>query len=222
EEAVARSVPELGCLPLAARGVRFRARPRVAIAVALFGGALFAAAGLRLVPIEIALLMAVLGMGGAGLLSLRDSYEAVNWPVLVLLGAMIPIGEALESTGAAGRIASGFVSVGGDLPIPVVLLILLIVAATISDVVNNAAAALLLAPIAFQVADGLGASVDPFLMAVAVGSSASFLTPIGHQSNLLVMGPGGYRFGDYWRVGLALQVIVIAVSVPAILTFWPA
>ncbi len=221
-DALTRSIPELGCLPLAQRGVRFRARPRVALAVALFGGALFAAAGLRLVPIEIALLAAVLGMGGARLISLRDAYEAVNWPVLVLLGAMIPVGEALESTGAAARIASGFVSVGGDLPVPLVLLVLLIVAATLSDIVNNAAAALLLAPIAFRIADGLGVSVDPFLMAVAVGSSASFLTPIGHQSNLLVMGPGGYRFSDYWRVGLLLQVIVIGVAVPAILFFWPA
>ncbi|MDA0270547.1 MAG: SLC13 family permease [Chloroflexi bacterium] len=221
-ETLQRAMPELGCLPLASRGLRFRAQPRVALAVALFGGALVAAAGLQLVPIEIALLTAVLAMGLVGLITVRDSYEAVNWPVLVLLGAMIPVGEALETTGAAERIANAFVAVGGDWPTALVVLVLLLVAATLSDIVNNAAAALLLAPIAFRVADGLAISSDPMLMAVAVGASASFLTPIGHQSNLLVMGPGGCRFSDYWRVGLPLQTIVIAVATPAILYFWPA
>lgn len=218
---MAAALASIGCLPLAERGIELRERGGVLAAVLIFGGALFAAAGLRIVPIEIAVLLAAVAMGFTGLVTLRQAYEAIDWPVLVLLGAMIPVGASLESTGAAAQIADWFVQIGADLPVWMVLVGLLVIAMLLSDVVNNAAAAVLLAPIAISTADGLGASTDPFLMAVAIGASSAFLTPIGHQSNILVMGPGGYRFADYWRVGLPLEVLIVAVSVPMLMVVWP-
>ncbi len=211
----------LGCLPLAERGLSFGRPPRVLLAVLIFGGALIVAAAFRLLPIQVAITGAALVMGLAGLVSMREAYDAIDWPVIVLLGAMIPVGQALDDTGGAQRMADALIHFGGDLPSWAILAVVLVVAMFLSDVVNNAAAAVLMAPIAISVAAGLDASADPFLMAVAVGSSAAFLTPIGHQSNILVMGPGGYRFSDYWRMGLPLEVIVAAVAVPLILLVWP-
>ena len=134
---------------------------------------------------------------------------------------MIPIEGALVSTGGSGAIADALNSAGADMPRYVMLLIVLAATMALSAVVNNTAAAVIMAPIAIDVAAGVGASADPFLMAVAVGASASFLTPIGHQSSTLVMGPGGYRFTDYWRMGLPLSILVAAVAVPVILIVWP-
>jgi di/tricarboxylate transporter len=134
---------------------------------------------------------------------------------------MIPVGQALELSGGADLIAQGTLAVSQNLPPVVSLIIVLVATMFLSDLVNNAAAAVLMAPIAMAVASGLGASVDPFLMCVAIGASCAFLTPIGHQSNTLVMGPGGYQFGDYWRMGLLLEVIIVAVSIPLIMIFWP-
>jgi di/tricarboxylate transporter len=156
-----------------------------------------------------------------GLLSLREAYDAIDWPVVVLLGAMIPVGLALETTGGATLIANGILQMAHQVPPTAVVAIVLVGAMSLSNVVNNAAAAVLMAPIAIGVARGLGTSADAFLMAVAVGASCAFLTPIGHQSNTLVLGPGGYRFGDYWRMGLPLSVVVTAVAIPLILWFWP-
>lgn len=211
----------LGLLPLAERGLDLRQKKGMMLAVVIFGGALVAAAGFRIVPIEIAVLVAALAMGLAGLLTLRDAFDAIDWPVLILLGAMIPVGASLEDTGAAALIADWYVGIAGGLPSWAVLAALMVATMLLSDVVNNAAAAVLFAPIAISTASGLGASPDPFLMAVAIGASSAFLTPIGHQSNILVMGPGGYRFSDYWRVGLPLEVLIVAVSVPLLLVAWP-
>jgi di/tricarboxylate transporter len=155
------------------------------------------------------------------MLSLREAYESVDWPILVLLGAMIPVGQALESTGGAQLIADQILELGRQLPAGLTLAVVLVGAMFLSDLVNNAAAAVLMAPIAIGVAQGLGASPDPFLMAVAIGASCAFLTPIGHQSNTLVLGPGGYRFGDYWRMGLPLEVLITIVAIPLLLWFWP-
>jgi di/tricarboxylate transporter len=145
----------------------------------------------------------------------------VDWPIIILLGAMIPVGEALETTGGAQLIANGILQLSSQMPPVATLAVVLIGTMFLSDVVNNAAAVVLMAPIGISVATGLNASVDPFLMAVAIGASCAFLTPIGHQSNTLVMGPGGYKFGDYWRMGLPLEVIVVVVSIPLILMVWP-
>jgi di/tricarboxylate transporter len=219
-ESSAATCRMLGCLPLAERGLRLGARPRVLVAVVIIGVALLAAAGLRLVPIELAIVLAALTMGLAGLVSLRESYEAIDWPVLVLLGAMLPVGAALESTGAAARGAGWLATLTGGLPAIFVVGLVLFLAMMLSDIVNNAAAAVLLIPIALSTADTLAIPPDALLMAVAVGASCAFLTPIGHQSNILVMGPGGYHFRDYWRVGLALEAVVLVVATPLIMLVW--
>jgi di/tricarboxylate transporter len=131
------------------------------------------------------------------------------------------VGQALEDTGTTGLIAGLLVELASGLPNWGILALLVMVSMGLSDVINNAATAVIMAPIAAAVAMDLVLPVDPFLMAVAVGSSCTFLTPIGHQSNTLVMGPGGYAFGDYWRMGLPLGALVVATTVPLILTFWP-
>jgi di/tricarboxylate transporter len=152
---------------------------------------------------------------------LNEIYEHIDWPVVVLLGAMFPLGHALESSGGAALIAEKMLLLSGFFSSAGTLAVLLVGTMLLSNVVNNAAAAVLMAPIAMTLAREMGLSSDPFLMAVAVGASCAFLTPVGHQSNALVMGPGGYRFGDYWRLGLPLSIIVTVVAVPLILIFWP-
>jgi di/tricarboxylate transporter len=141
--------------------------------------------------------------------------------VIVLLGAMMPVGGALESSGGAERIAHMLLRLDGYLPPSLMVAGALVTTMFLSDVINNAAAAILMAPIALGVAAGMGVSPDPFLMGVAIGASCAFLTPIGHQSNTLVMGPGGYRFSDYWRMGLPLEGVIVLVAVPLLLWFWP-
>ena len=210
----------LGCVPLGEREVRIGQPRRAFLGVAIFGGAIISAA-FNLLPVQIALTTAAVLMILLGLLTLREAYESINWPVIILLGAMIPVGQALEATGGAELIASLLLRVSGELSPALTLTVIMAGTMLLSDVVNNAAAAVLMAPIALNVAWGLGASTDSFLMAVAVGASCTFLTPIGHQSNTLVMGPGGYRFGDYWRMGLPLDIIILLVAVPLIMHFWP-
>jgi len=145
----------------------------------------------------------------------------VEWPVIVLLGSMIPIGGALEASGGTSLIAGGILSLSQGHSAVVVLALLMVITMTLSDVMNNTATAVIAAPIALDIATRLDVSPDPFLMAVAVAASAAFLTPIGHKNNTLIMGPGGYRFGDYWRMGLPLEVLIIAVGIPTILWAWP-
>lgn len=219
-EALQEALQTLGCLPLAERGLRLGQPRRLVLAASLFGAAL-AVAATGLLPVEIAFVSAAIGMVIAGMLSIREMYEAVDWSVIVLLGAMIPVAAALESTGGAGLVADGLLRMSGRMPPAITLMIVLVGTMFLSDLVNNAAAAVLMAPIAISVAGGMGVSADPFLMSVAVGASCAFLTPIGHQSNALVMGPGGYRFGDYWRLGFPLEILIFLVSVPLILWFWP-
>jgi di/tricarboxylate transporter len=156
-----------------------------------------------------------------GFLPAKNVYQDIDWPIIVLLGAMIPVGKALESTGATGLVASSIVNITAGLPIYIVLTLILVVTMFLSDIINNAATALVMAPISVGIANQLGVNIDPFLMAVAIGASCAFLTPIGHQSNTLVMGPGGYQFGDYWRMGLPLEIIIVVISVPLILIVWP-
>ncbi len=220
EEALMGASAELGYLPLAERRLRLGEPRRIALSVGLFGAAILSAA-FGLAPVQIAFSVAAVAMILAGLLSLREVYESIEWPIIILLGAMIPVGQALETTGGAQRIAEWIIALHDVLPPAAVLAVVLIVTMFLSDLVNNAAAAVLMAPIALGVAAGLEASPDPFLMSVAIGASCAFLTPIGHQANALVMGPGGYRFGDYWRLGLPLEIIVVVVAVPLLLWAWP-
>ncbi len=213
-------LPELGLLPLVERGLRVGQPPRIILGVAIFVAALILAAT-GVLPIQIAFTAAALVMVLAGFLSVREIYESIDWPVIVLLGAMIPVSGALETTGGAALVAEGILDISGSAAPWVTLTVILVGTMFLSDLVNNAAAAVLMAPIAISIAGGMGASADPFLMSVAVGASCAFLTPIGHQSNTLVMGPGGYRFGDYWRMGLPLEIIIVLVGIPLIMLVWP-
>ncbi len=210
----------LGAAPIATREWNIEKRPRLILAVALFASGI-ALTALGVLPVQIALAAAAFFMIIAGIVNVRDAYESIDWPILVLLGAMIPVGGALETTGGAAIIADGLYEVGGGLPPAASIAALLIVTMFLSDLVNNAAAAVLMAPIALRLSTALDAAAEPFLMAVAVGASCAFLTPIGHQSNTLVMGPGGYKFSDYWRLGAPLQVVIIASGLPLILLVWP-
>lgn len=210
----------LGCLPLAQRGLQVTQRKKAGLAVLIFGAAvLLASIGVLYLPI--ALGIAVVLMVLTGIIPVRHLYQSVEWSVIVLLGSMIPIGVALEGSGGTELIASGVVNAASGLPPAAVLVILMVITMTLSDVMNNVATAVIAAPIAVNIANTLGVNPDPFLMSVAVAASCAFLTPIGHKNNTLIMGPGGYRFGDYWRMGLPLEILVVAIGVPMILWVWP-
>ncbi|MDH3666173.1 MAG: SLC13 family permease, partial [Paracoccaceae bacterium] len=157
----------------------------------------------------------------SGIVPIREVYSQVEWPVVVLLGSMIPLGAALEQAGGTGLIAGAIVSVTEGLPAWAILAMLMAVTMTLSDVLNNTATTIIAAPIAIDMANTLGVNPDPFLMAVAVAASCAFLTPIGHKNNTLILGPGGYKFGDYWPMGLPLELIVLGAGIPAIMVFWP-
>jgi len=210
----------LGGLPLQARDLQVVKRNKAWIAVASFALAIGAAtAGLIHLPEALALVAMV--MVGSNIVPLREIYTSIEWPVIVLLGSMIPIGTALEASGGTALIASHIVGLAEGYGPTVVLTLLMIVTMTLSDVLNNTATTVIAAPIAIDIASRLGVNPDPFLMAVAVAASCAFLTPIGHKNNTLIMGPGGYGFGDYWRMGAPLELIVIGVSIPMILLVWP-
>ena len=220
EAEVEEKLSSLGVLPLAERELSVGRSRRVLLAVGIFGAAI-ALTTVGLLPVTVSFSLAAVLMATTGLIRIREIYREVDLAILVLLAAMLPVGEALETTGGADRIAGWVLALGGSLPPSGTLSVILLATMLLTNVINNAAAVVLMAPIALTVAGGLQVSPDPFLMAVAVGGSAAFLTPIGHQSNLLVMGPGGYRFADYWRMGLPLQVLTMAVAVPMIILVWP-
>ncbi len=218
EQLLYESLNSLGCLPLASREITVPGRNSY-MPLAIFAAAI-AAAVFGLVRIDVAFIAAVVVLVATRLFPLREMYDSVEWPVIVLLGAFLPVGAALNSTGATSLIADGITAIAGGMPLWVMLVTIMTISAVLSAVINNAATAVLMAPIAVSVANIAGVNFDPFLMAVAIGSSSAFLTPIGHQSNLLVMGPGGYRFGDYWRMGLPLTAITFAVAAPLLVLFW--
>ncbi|GAB5437736.1 SLC13 family permease [Falsiruegeria mediterranea] len=210
----------LSCLPLAERGLSVTANEKVWLAIGLFAAAVIAASvGLLYLPIALGLV--VVGYVLTKILPIAEIYDHIEWPVVVLLGSMIPLGAALESSGGTELIAGSLITLTNGLPAWAILTVLMVVTMTLSDVLNNTATTIVAAPVGIQMANTLGVSPDPFLMAVAVAASAAFLTPIGHKNNTLILGPGGYRFGDYWRMGLPLEVLIVAVSIPSILVFWP-
>ena len=220
EDALQSSLNSLGCLPLASRGLSITTPRNVLLASAIFAITL-AIIAFGLVPAATALVTGALVMILVGLIPMGRIYDSIDMSVIVLVAAMLPVGQALETSGGSQLIADALLSVGHSLPPAATLALLMVAVMLISNVVNNAAAAVLAAPVAISLARGMDASVDPFLMAVAIGASCAFLTPIGHQSNTLVMAPGGYRFGDYWRLGLPLSILVVLCAVPAILWIWP-
>ena len=211
---------DLGCLPLASRGLRLFTPDKVWMASGLFAVAL-ALIAFEILPASVALVTAALVMVLIRLVPPGEIYDSIDLPVIILLAAMIPIGEALDTTGGSQLIADGLLALGQSIPPAATLLVLMLSVMLLSNIINIAAAAVLAAPVAIKLAAGMDVSADPMLMAVAIAASCAFLTPIGHQSNTLVMEPGGYKFGDYWRLGLPMSVLVIAISVPVILWVWP-
>ena len=220
EERLSDVTGRLSLLPLADRGQRVIQRDKAWLAVGIFSAAIVAASfGLVYLPIALGCVVALMAL--FNIVPLRDIYDSIEWPVIVLLGCMIPIGSALQSTGGTALIANGIVDLSSGFSPVVVLALLIIVTMTLSDVMNNTATAVIAAPIALEIAMRLNVNPDPFLMGVAVAASCAFLTPIGHKNNTLIMGPGGYRFGDYWRMGLPLEILIVAVSIPMIMWVWP-
>jgi di/tricarboxylate transporter len=218
---LAHVLDELGCLTLSHRSVISGGnRHGFWLSILVFAVAL-AAVALDLVSAPIALVTAASVFILTRLISLQDAYDSVDWPIIVLLGALIPIGQAMTSTGAAGIIANSLIDIAGALPLWAIVAIVMAVSMWLSDLIHNTPTAVLMAPVGASIAETLEVSVDPFLMAVAVGSASAYLTPIGHQSNTLVMGPGGYRFGDYTRVGIGLEAIILLVGVPMVMLVWP-
>jgi di/tricarboxylate transporter len=210
----------LGCLPLAERGLQVIQWDKAGLAVGTFAAAIaLASFGLLDLPVALAGVAALYVL--LNILPLRQVYESVEWPVIVLLGSLIPIGQALEASGGTELIGAGIVSLAQGASPVVVLGILMIITMTLSDLLNNTATAVIAAPIALDIAARLEVSPDPLLMAVAVAASCAFLTPIGHKNNTLILGPGGYRFGDYWRMGLPLEVLIVLAGLPMILLVWP-
>ena len=210
----------LGCLPLAPRGLDVIQRNKARMAILIFAGAI-ALASFELIYLPIALACVAVLYSVLDIVPLSQVYESIEWPVVVLLGAMIPISVALESSGGTQLLADLFVQSTNGWPVILVLAALMLLTMTLSDVLNNVATALIAAPVALDIALQLEVNPDPFLMAVAVAASCAFLTPIGHKNNTLIMGPGGYRFGDYWRMGLPLELLVIFTALPMIVFVWP-
>ena len=219
-ESLAELILSLGCLPLAKRRLNLGAGKKAGLAMGVFAAAIVATT-MGLASLQIALSMAAITMVVFNIVPVRNVYKEIDWPAVVLLGAMIPVGMSLESTGGTRLIAESILGLGASLAPALILALVLIVTMTLSDVMNNVATAVVMAPVAVSIAGQLGVNVDPFLMAVAVGASCAFLTPIGHQNNTLIMGPAGYQFGDYWRMGLPLEILIIVFSVPMILVVWP-
>ena len=217
--AMPETLGELHCLPLAERDLRIGRRASL-VPVLVLATAMGLVA-FNVVPVAIAFFGAAVVLLLVRSLSLREAYDAIEWPILIMLGALIPVSDALRTTGGTDLIAAWLSHTASALPPMGSLALLLTAAMAVTPFLNNAATVLVMAPIAASFAGRLGYNPDPFLMAVAIGAACDFLTPIGHQCNTLVMGPGGYRFSDYWRLGLPLSLIVLLVGVPLIAFFWP-
>jgi len=219
-ELIAEFANRFGCIPLAERALRIP-EPRKAVLASAVMAVAIGGAAFGLVPAAIAFAAGVLAVVVLGIVSARRIYDAIDWPVIVLLGALIPVAGAMSTTGAADVIAQALMDgVASGNPV-LALALILVVTMVLSDFMNNAATAAIMCPVAIGAATQLGVNADAYLMAVAVGASCAFLTPIGHQNNTLILGPGGFRFGDYWQLGLPLEAVVIAVSIPMLLWVWP-
>lgn len=219
-EAVAQFAADMGCLPLGPRDLRLPQPRKAAMAGAIMLGAI-ALVTFGLLPAAVAFALGVLASMVLRTVPPRDVYTAIDWPVMVLLAALIPVAGAMESTGAAALLANFLIGSVAQGNAVVALGLVLVVTMFLSDVMNNAATAAVMCPIALGIAGALGVSPDSFLMAVAIGASCAFLTPIGHQNNTLILGPGGFGFGDYWRLGLPLEALIVALSLPLLLLIWP-
>ncbi|MDM7943064.1 MAG: SLC13 family permease [Hydrogenophaga sp.] len=218
--AIAEFASDTGCVPLAGRDLQIP-NMRKALKASLVMLLAVVAAAMGLMPASIAFMAGALFTLLLRALPLRSVYEAIDWPVIVLLGALFPLANAMQSTGAADLLARALMSSVAQGNATVALALVLLVTMFLSDLMNNAATAAVMCPVAIGSATALGVRPDAFLMAVAIGASCAFLTPIGHQNNTMILGPGGFRFGDYWKLGLPLEVLVVAISLPLLLIVWP-
>jgi len=210
----------MGVLPIAEKNHMVIQRRKALLAIGVFV-AVIAAAVAGVLPLGIALALSVALYAIFNIVRPAEVYTSIEWPVIVLLGSLIPLGSAFEKAGGTELITEAIIGSTGGLPVWMILAIVMAVTMVLSDFLNSIATALIAAPIGVGVANSLGVSPDPFLMGVAVAATCGFLTPIGHKNNTIIMGPGGYRFGDYWRIGAPLEIITIAVAIPALLFFWP-
>jgi di/tricarboxylate transporter len=211
---------ELGLLPLAERTIALGTARRGLLSLSILAATIIVVA-LELVPLPVAFFSAGIFLVLFGALPIREAYEAIEWPILVMLGALIPVSEAIRTTGATDLMASWLSSAATGLPAWGALAMIMVAAMAVTPFLNNAATVLVMAPIAAGFAAALGYKPDAFLMAVAIGAACDFLTPIGHQCNTLVMGPGGYRFGDYARLGAPLSLLIVLLGVPLVMLVWP-
>jgi di/tricarboxylate transporter len=218
-ETLQENIVNLGLVPLAERNVNVGFRRKALLPIALFIGAIFLAS-LQILEVSIAFLAAIVLMVIFNIIPMRLIYKSIEWPIIVLLAAFIPVGGALQSTGAAQLITNFLFSLSGPESSLLIIVLILVITMTLSDLMNNAATAVVMSPIAANMAQSMNLPIEPFLMAVAVGASCSFLTPISHQNNTLVMGPGGYKFFDYLRLGIPLEIIVAIASIPLIYWIW--
>jgi di/tricarboxylate transporter len=219
-EGLPETLAELGCLPLADRGLEL-GRKRFAYVPVLILFAVMVLIAFRLVSAEVGFFGAAVLVVLVGLITPKQAYDAIDWPVVVMLGSLIPVGEALKLTGASGLIADAMTRLAMHLPDSLALGLVIVVSMLVTPFLHHAAAVIVMGPVAFTLAHNLGFQPDAFLMAVALGASSDFLSPIGHQNNALVMGPGGYRFGDYWRLGLPLSILVAVFGTALIRMAWP-
>ena len=218
--AISEFASDTGCVPLAERELLIPNK-RKAIQASVIMALAVAAAAFGLMSASIAFLAGALVTLLVRALPLRQLYTAIDWPVIILLGALFPLANAMQTTGAADLLARALMDSVAQGNAVIALALVLIVTMTLSDLMNNAATAAVMCPVAIGSAAALGVNADPFLMAVAIGASCAFLTPIGHQNNTMILGPGGFKFGDYWKLGLPLELLVVAVSLPLLLMVWP-
>jgi len=210
----------LGALPLVSRGLQVVQREKAWLAISLFAVAIMLSS-FGIVYLPIALSMCVVLYAFLKVISPAQMYESVQWSVIVLIASLIPIGAALEASGGTKLMADMILSFTDGWPVVAVLALLMVVTMTLSDMLNNVATVLIAAPIAVDIAHSLQVNPDSMLMGVAIAASCAFLSPIGHKNNTIIMGPGGYQFGDYWRIGLPLEILILCVSIPLIMVFWP-
>jgi di/tricarboxylate transporter len=220
ESYISDLISGLNLLPLAKRDISISNKNKAITASMTFLFAIVLSI-FNILPTTIAFILAILIYVFTGLLPIRELYKSIDWPIIVLLGAMIPLSEALENTNTTKLIADQVVVLTNGLPSWFILALIMVITMCLSDIINNAATALIMGPISVGIALSIGVSIDPFLMSVAIGASCAFLTPIGHQCNALILGPGGYRFGDYWRLGLPLEILIVCIGTPLIMYFWP-
>jgi di/tricarboxylate transporter len=219
-ESLSAFINEFGCVPLAQRSIHIPDKQRATLALVVMAVAIGGAA-FGLLPAAVAFATGVLLFVVLKILPVRKVYDAIDWPVVILLAALIPVAAAMASTGTADLLAQVLLeNVAQGRPV-LALTLILIITMVLSDFMNNAATAAVMCPIAISTAGQLGVNPDTFLMSVAIGASCAFLTPIGHQNNTLILGPGGFRFGDYWRLGLIMEILVVIIAIPMLLMVWP-